>query len=326
MVVPREEGEEVRKRLIAMEALRSELRIGMKDGLLLFPVSREVSLGYPTEVHDFPRVTRRPRSYRELVEIPEELRPLLPRSYDVVGDVAILRLPEELAEYEGSIGSSFLRAYKAIKTVAVDEGIKGTFRQRRLRIIAGRESTGTIHREHGLVLAVDPAVVYFSPRMAGERWRVAQQVIPGEVVVDTFSGVGPFALRIAGQGARVVYAVDSNPKAIEFLQENVRRNRVDNVVVIPGDAAEVLPTLEPADRIILDFPRNPLPYLPAAVSALKEGGILHYYEILERVDLEERIGHLQETLPGLEVLETREVRGYSTTQAHYVLDLRVSRG
>ncbi len=329
LVVPKERAEEVRQTLIQMDLLRRDLRIEPGEDVLFFPVSEEVSLGYDVELHDFREVTLRPTNYRDLLLVPEELRHLLPRSFDVVGDVLILRIPEELAGLEKSIGTALLEVHKGIRTVAVDQGIVGRRRRRGLRIIAGRRSTRTVHREYGLVLALDPSKVYFSPRMAGERRRVASQVAPGEVIVDAFCGAGPFSLHVSKRGAKAVYAIDSNPDAIRFLRENVRRNRAENVVAVEGDVAEVLPTLERADRIILDFPRNPLPYLEAAALALKEGGVLHYYEILEMVQLEDRLEELREALPerlAMELLHKRVVRGYSATQAHYAFDLRVSRG
>lgn len=328
VMVPRERGEEVRRRLEAQGVLRKDLRIREIDGRLLLPVTREVDVGHPTEIHQFQEMPRRPRSYRDLLNIPEELEPLLPRSFDVVGDVAILRLEGELKPYEEAIGSAFLKAHKHIRTVAVDEGVRGRLRQRRLRVVAGRKSMQTVHREHGLLLAVDPAEVYFSPRMAGERWRVTQQVRKGEVDIDAFCGVGPFALQLARRGAKVVYAIDSNPRAIELLRENMRVNRIDNVIPMQGDAKELLPKAERADRIVLDFPQDPLPYFAAAFQALKDGGILHYYEILERAEVEARIERLRGELPRgsrLEVLNLREVRGYSPTQAHFALDLRIWR-
>ncbi len=196
-------------------------------------------------------------------------------------------------------------------------------------MVAGRGTTRTVHREYGLLLALDPAEVHFSPRMATERRRVAAQVRPGEVVVDAFSGVGPFALHVARAGAREVHAVEANPQALAFLEENLRRNLVENVVLHPGDVAQVLPGLPLADRLILDFPQGPLPFVPPAAGALRDGGVLHYYEILERAVLDDRVEDLQAAIPDvrdLEVLQVREVRGYSPTQGHYALDLQIGGG
>ncbi|MCJ2520206.1 MAG: class I SAM-dependent methyltransferase family protein [Candidatus Thermoplasmatota archaeon] len=329
VVVPREEGERARRSLASLGMLRRGLRIEDGDGTLLLPVKDEVSIGYPLKIHEFKEMSQRPRSYRELLEVPEELRPLLPRAHDIVGDVLILKIHEELASFEEAIGSALLKATKSVATVAVDEGVSGHRRRRTLRVIIGRRSTRTVHREYGLKLAMDPSQVYFSPRMAGERRRVAQGVRTGEVIIDAFCGVGPFALHMARQGAGVVYAVDVNPSAIEFLRENVRRNHLENVAPIQGDVRKVLPYLEPADRVVLDFPKSPLPHFTLAASTLKEGGILHYYEILERDSLEERLEDLSSALPrglAMELLGSREVRGYSPSQGHYALDLKISTG
>lgn len=329
LVVPKEQGEEARKDLIRMGLLRRDLRIETGDDTLLLPVREEVSMGFPIAIHDFREAPRRPRGYRDLVKVPEEFQDLLPRSYDIIGDVIILKIAEELAGFDTAIGTALLGAHKGVRTVAVDEGIVGQQRRRSMRVIAGRGSTRTVHREYGLAIAVDPAEVYFSPRMAGERRRVALQVPRGEVVVDAFCGVGPFALHVALRGAKVVYAVDTNPRAVEFLRENIRMNRVEDVVPLQRDVNEALPELGPADRIILDFPQKPLPYFPLAASALKDGGILHYYEILEKALLDGRVADLERVLPhdlSLEVLEIREVRGYSPSQGHYAFDLRILRG
>ncbi len=311
------------------ELLRRDLRIRQMGEMLLLPVKEDVSMGYPLEVHEFPRVDKRAGNYRELLELPDEMKALLPRAYDVVGDVVIIRLPDELAKHEGSIGAALLQTVGGARTVAVDRGVTGAERQRNLRIIAGRDETRTIHREYGLAISVDPSRVHFSPRMATERRRVSRQVVPGEVAVDAFCGVGPFALHMAKRGAKVVYAIDSNAHAMEMLRENLRMNGVINVVEVMGDVMELLPTLEAADRIVLDYPWDPLPAFPAAVSTLKDGGILHYYEILEMIEVEERVESLKGLLPrdySLEVLESRVVRGYSPTQAHYAFDLRISKG
>jgi tRNA (guanine37-N1)-methyltransferase len=326
-IVPKEEGESARLRLKEAGVLRRDRKIAERDGELLIPVTRdEPLLGYPVESVPLDARTHRPRTYRDLVRVPDELRPLLPRAFDVIGHVVIVRLPEALRPYEAAIGEAFLRVYHGARTVAVDGGVQGSFRERRLRVVAGRKETRTLHHEFGLALALDPAEVHFSPRMASERRRVAGLLGDSEVVVDAFSGVGPFALHAARGGARRVYAVDANPRAVTFLRENIRRNRADAVTALEGPIEEVAPRLDPADRLILDYPWDPLPYVPLSVGALRDGGVLHYYEIMERAERESRIETLQASVAPnrtLEVEGIREVRGYSPTQAHVALDLRI---
>lgn len=326
LVVPLAQGEAERRRLRKEGLLREDLRIARAEDVLYLPVKEEVAWGFPVEMREFKAREVRPATYRDLLELPPDLREQLPRAYDVVGTVVILKLPQALLPHEGSIGQALLRVHPHVRSVAVDEGVVGQERRQRLRVVAGRKSTRTVHREYGLDLALDPAEVHFSPRVATERRRVARQVRPGEVVVDAFSGVGPFALHVARAGAEEVHAVEANRRALAFLEENVRRNRLENVIVHSGDVVEVLPGLPTADRLILDFPQGPLPFVPVAVEALRDGGVLHYYEILERDTLENRVEDLRGAVPddrGLEILHIREVRGYSPTQGHYALDLRI---
>ncbi len=323
-VVPKEEGEAARRRFREAGVLRLDRKIVERNGELLIPVTQEKPLGYPIESVNLDVRASRPRTYRDLVRVPEDLRPLLPRAFDVVGEVVIVRLPEALRPYEAAIGDAFLQMHRGARTVAADEGVQGSYRERALRVIAGRRETRTLHHEFGLALALDPAEVHFSPRVASERRRVAGLIRGPEVVVDAFSGVGPFALHADQAGAGRVYAVDANPRAVAFLRENVRRNRADAVIPLEGSIEDVVPQFEPADRFILDYPWDPLPYVPLSVGALKDGGVLHYYEILERAEREERIETLRASIPedrSLEVDGVREVRGYSPTQAHFAFDL-----
>lgn len=326
--MPKEEGETARRKLEQAGILRRDRKIVERGVNLLIPVIRELSLGYRYEHVKLEARETRPRTYREVVRLPEELRSLLPRSFDVLGQVILLRLAEELRPFGEEIGEALLQVHPSARTVAMDEGVQGPFRQRTLRVIAGTEDTRTLYREYGLTLALDPATVHFSPRMASERRRVAGLIQDPEVVMDAFSGVGPFALHAARAGARRVLAVDANPQAVAFLRENIRRNQAKTIVPLEGPIEEVLPQLEPADRFILDYPWDPLPYVALAADALRPGGILHYYEILDRTQQEDRIETLRSRLPKgreLRVEGVREVRGYSPTQIHLALDLRIGR-
>ncbi|MDX1534002.1 MAG: hypothetical protein R3291_00075, partial [Thermoplasmata archaeon] len=226
-VVPREKAETARRRLKEAGLLRRDRKITARGDDLLIPVSQEEALGYIVEPVSLERRRIRGRTYRDFLRLPEGLDALLPRSFDVIGHVILVRLAEPLYPHATAIGEAFLQVHPGARSVALDEGVHGAFRERALRVIAGSERTRTLHREYGLTLALDPAEVHFSPRMASERRRVTDLIEGPEVVVDAFSGVGPFALHAARGGARRVYAVDANPRAVAFLRENVRRNRAD---------------------------------------------------------------------------------------------------
>lgn len=48
---------------------------------------------------------------------------------------------------------------------------------------------------------------------------------PGDVIVDVFAGVGPFAVPAAKKGCGV-YANDLNPQSVQSLEENTVLNDV----------------------------------------------------------------------------------------------------
>lgn len=218
----------------------------------------------------------------------------LPQSLDVVGDIAIVEVPQELKPYEGLIGESILATHKNIKTVLAKAGaVTGVFRIRELTFIAGEQKTRTVHREFGCQFHVDVAKAYFSPRLSHEHIRVASLVQNGEVAADLFAGVGPFSVLIAKKNPTVrVYAVDINPEAVELLKVNVRVNRVENrVFPILGDARQLTAgkLRGVADRVIMNLPETAIEFVGAACQAVKpEGGVIHFYSFVRQPDTIER--------------------------------------
>ena len=330
LVVPRQKAEKVRQDLLSRGILEKHLAIRWEGGSILLPVTKHVDLGYPVEEREFAETFRPVAHYSEVVEISDELRPLLPTSLDIIGDIALVRLPDELRDYGGAVGNAILKANKHVRCVFADEGVGGVFRIRNVRHLAGENRTKTVHHEYGLRFAIDVSKAYFSPRLATDRVRVTQQVAPGEAVLDLFSGVGPYAIMIAKKRApSIVYAIDGNPAAFELLEENVRINKAEKVKAMLSDARAALKTIGKVDRLILDLPQSALQYYIDALRSVKAGGTLHYYEILETVELEERKERLVEDArrEGIEVELTavKEVKTYSPAQKHFAFDVRVSR-
>jgi tRNA (guanine37-N1)-methyltransferase len=222
--------------------------------------------------------------------LPPHLLASLPQALDVIGDVAVIEVPLELKNYQNLIGEAILATHKNMRTVLAKVGaVSGTYRLRDFEVIAGEPKTATIHKEYGCQYQVDIAKAYFSPRLSHEHNRVASLVQKGETVVDLFAGVGPFSVLIAKNNSDVkVYAVDINPRAIEFLKRNVRLNRVENrVVPILGDARQVVEErlLGVADRVIMNLPEKAMDFIAAACRAIKpSGGIVHYYEFVRLPD------------------------------------------
>jgi tRNA (guanine37-N1)-methyltransferase len=283
------EAESVRRILRVRGLLRQGIRVSRSKQEVLFPV---VSPPEPplertrVEERELPMETEMPQSYRELITLDPPLQALLPRAFDVIGDIVLVRLPTELEAHAHEIGSALLRFVPGARRVGWDRGVQGEARLRALTPIAGTGNWRTQYRENGLEFVVDPEVAYFSPRLAGEHQRVASQVHLTETVWDLCCGVGPFALTIARRGgARQIVAVDSNPAAIALLRENATRLGVTERIEARTEPLErFLPSAGTADRVILNLPHEGIKYLPSVSGAVAPGGTIHYYEVTRRAD------------------------------------------
>ena len=133
LVVPKAKGEDIRKNLLEMDVLDKNTKIERDSEKIFIPVTEEVSLGFDLVEREAKAIRRRPKSYKELVDVPKDLRCLLPKSFDVVGKIIVLKLAEELLPFSEGIGRAMTEAYEGIRTVAIDEGVKGDFRVRKIR-------------------------------------------------------------------------------------------------------------------------------------------------------------------------------------------------
>lgn len=226
---------------------------------------------------------------------------LMPRSFDIVGDIVVIKVPEALEPRKHDIAEGLLEELRYVKVVLRQATpVSGTYRTRGLEWLAGEKRTETIHREHGCLFKVDLAKCYFSPRLAYERMRIADCVdkttfTGSETVVNMFAGVGSFSILIAKfSGVDRVYSIDLNPMAVRFMKENIKLNKVrDKVVPLDGDAGDVIreKLQNTADRIVMPLPEKAYDYLPYAVAALKgERGWVHYQDFVHAGLTEDPVG------------------------------------
>jgi len=214
---------------------------------------------------------------------PEDLTNVY-NSYDIVGDIAMFRLPCASRKNAQNIAKAIMRIHKSVKTVLAQVSpVAGDFRLRRLTHVTGENRTSTIHRESGCLFSVDVEKCYFSPRLYHERSRIARLIKPNETVVNMFAGVGCFSIIIAKHVSTAkVFSIDVNPAAIQFMRENIRLNRVyGKVIPLLGDSKAIIDRRlqHAADRVLVPLPEIAFEYLPSAISALKtSGGWIHYYD------------------------------------------------
>ncbi len=76
-----------------------------------------------------------------------------------------------------AVANQIMAIHKNIKTVLTPTTrIRGDFRVRELRLLAGENKTVTIHKESGCIFKVDVEKCYFSPRLSHEHLRIAKLV------------------------------------------------------------------------------------------------------------------------------------------------------
>jgi tRNA (guanine37-N1)-methyltransferase len=323
LAVPREDAERLRRWLLENGLLRTNLAIQRDEQFVYLPTSKEVVIDNLEIIEkEFHVRCQQPRWQKILSEIIPSDASL--SSFDVVGDIAIIRIPSELVSYRQEIASTILAAHQNIKVVCHDMGIKDNYRVRDLQIIGGEHRTETIHREYGISIKLDVARVYFSPRLATERARIADQVKKGQTAIDMFTGVAPFPLIIATlANPSHITAIDINPVAAKYARRNVQHNKLhDRITIIEGDASRILPRIGAADHIIMNLPHSADTYF---LQAAKHGNFIHYYDILSEKKVPDRINWLrhQASRVGkkITIQNCRKIGNYSPSKIKIAVDV-----
>ena len=323
--VPKSEGNPVRIRLKDEGLLNLDARIRAEKNDLLIPILSDSYGDYEVVDADLEPIEHQETDYRKL--LPEEIRDILPNSYDNIGDVQVVKLVDELLPMKHEIGEAMLKVSSSTRAVFLDHGVKGELRIRDLELIAGSGGSETRHRESGVTIMTDPAKVYYNPRLATERERVASMVKDGETIIDMFAGVAPFPLTICRCARpKIIYAIDLNHDAVEYMKQNIKLNRFGNIVPMEGDARELIKDLPDADRVIMNLPQIAQDFLPDALMKTKKGVIIHMHKIMEREESDDVVSSLISEMnsKGLacRLLGKRELKTYSPSASVYVLDIQ----
>jgi tRNA (guanine37-N1)-methyltransferase len=291
--VPVRKGEETRQALIREAVLDRTLRPRREGGAFLLPV-----------------LNWREAAGRCLFDpLPERLA--LPR-HELIGGIAVMQ------DHDVAGAEKILASRPSLHTVlyATSE-VEGEYRTRTFEVLAGTPTTRTDCIEFGHRYTIDLSAAYFSTRLSTERQRIASLVGHGEVVLDMFAGVGPYAIAVA-DCAELVVAADINPEAISLMLENIEQNHTRTVLPVLADIRN-LPEVIPwqFDRIIMNLPVSGAEFLPLAFDLVRSNGIIHFYALVSQEgEHRQSISHL-----GGEVVSERYVRSYSPSQWHAVYDI-----
>ena len=207
----------------------------------------------------------------------------VPSSFDAVGDILIFSdFPKELIKKEKVIGDTILENYHHIKTILKKtKKYSGKFRTAKLKVIAGEKRKETICKENNVFIKLDVEKVYFSPRMASERKRIAELIKPNETILVMFSGSGVYPLVIAKNAkCKEVYGIEINPVAHKYALENIKKNKLENKIkLFLGDVKKVMPKINKKfDRILMPLPKGGENFLHLTLKHIKSKGLIHFYD------------------------------------------------
>jgi tRNA wybutosine-synthesizing protein 2 len=265
----------------------------------------------------------------------EELR-LLPRGFQSLGEIIIIKLNPALIEKEKIIANKYLELLPRIRSVYINRGkIIGTFRApESIQFLDGEDNPIVEHKEHEIIYRFDITKIMFSKGNLKERKFLATLVKKGEVIVDMFAGIGYFSLPIAKHSlVEKIYSIEINPESYKYLVENIKLNHLEEKIQpIKGNCKiEVIKLSKSgikADRVIMGVFPAPKEYINEALSLVKnEGTIFHYEGVVEEEKYMILFDEFQNVAEkkgfNCELKAHRFVKSYGPKLYHVVLDIFV---
>ena len=180
----------------------------------------------------------------------EQMGDAWPSNHEFVGDLMIVKIDDQVAEFTDSIARAKLGAHPHIRLLLADDGVEGEFRIRQLkpigarladRILAGPSlefappellTTEIAVKESGRVIRCDPTKAYFSTKLQTERLEtlalakeLREELGRPLKIADPFCGVGPALATLLGESNLVsdLLATDLNPDAVKILMSNLSK-------------------------------------------------------------------------------------------------------
>ena len=281
-------------------------------------------------------------------KVPPNFLSLIPKSYDIIGNIAILEFEksnqinnEGFNEFKNLLAKAVIDVNKNVISVFEKKSeIKGSYRLRDLVYLSGEINTETVHKENNCIFHLDLKTTFFSPRLVYERRRISESDIKeNEIIVDMFTGVGPFSIQIAKLNHVEIHAFDLNLAAFSFLKKNISSNKLKGMI-FPYNM-DITDLIDPSnkvgwklsnnvDRILMNLPENSIDFIEIACFLMKKiGGTLHFYNISEKPNsVDKTINLLKEKLGKLDwcisrIINSKTVKSYSPKADLVVIDLDI---
>ncbi|GMF36517.1 unnamed protein product [Phytophthora fragariaefolia] len=192
----------------------------------------------------------------------------IPSSFETVGHIAHLNLRDNQLPFKSVIGQVILDKNAQIRTVVnKTDNIETKFRTFPMEVLAGDDDMEVEVHESKAKFRFNYAEVYWNSRLQQEHLRIIRGIKPQDVVCDMMCGIGPFAIPVALNGAKV-YANDLNPRSYHYLKENIAINKVEKLVTpynLDGREflAKLLSEKKQFTQVLMNLPAIALEFLDA---------------------------------------------------------------
>ena len=304
--VDKKNAQKVKKDLLEKNIINLDYKMNSEKDFVYFPVLTEYK-NYELVNKKFEKNKTKPIKLSEIFQkiLPKSKIDLSKRSYDLIGDIAIVEFEEGIEKYEKKIANELLNSNKKIKVVAKKpKKITGKYRIRKIEVLAGEKRTITEYREAGCRFIFDLNKTYFSQRLGKERLRIANLVKPNEKILVMFSGISPFGIVIGKMHPFTkIWNIELNKYAAKTAEKCIKLNHLENSVFsVKGDVKKDLPN-EKFDRIIMVLPHENHNYLKEAISVAKKGTYIHMYSIQN----EEKINNFSKELEKKYKIELKNI-------------------
>jgi tRNA (guanine37-N1)-methyltransferase len=208
------------------------------------------------------------------------------RSFDILGNIIILKFPREFKQKEKKkFADKLLKKYKSVKTILEKKGkFKGRLRKQITKHVAGEKTKEALYKENNCVFRFHVDKTYFSPRLSNERKEISKLVKKGEEVLVMFAGVAPYSIVIAkNSNSGKVYSNEINKEANKYAKLNIELNKLKRKVeLFPGDIKKVALKLKKRkkkfDVIVMPLPQLKDSFLKEAFMLSKRGTRVFYYD------------------------------------------------
>ncbi|MDP6333767.1 MAG: hypothetical protein QF479_03950 [Candidatus Poseidoniaceae archaeon] len=288
-------------------------------------------------------ITKGPEHWSERLspKIFEEIKNQIPNSYEIQGDILIVKLEEEIRKHGIAIAQAMLSQLPSVRLVCADNGVIGDFRVRDLQPLCSRNnsfSTRTQIRENGVIISTDPAKVYFSARLSKEREdnlsaakKLRNKLGRPLRICDPYAGVGPSLAPLLREKDLVsqCFAGDLNPDAFKLLNENIthfisKSEKPPSPLAVKNiDARDWTTELQEEsiiDYLLVNLPHHSLQHLPELLPLLSKNHptVIRGWAIIDRDSLNNQdkdIRSMIELAGGkLESIDCSEIKGFSSSK------------